>query len=146
MSNANTIPKPEEALLGDAEIFAATARCIDGWNTLDLEKTLATYHEEVVYRDPGTNGRIEGRAALRRYLTKFFDIWEMIFHVTEDRRIAGSNAQVCLWDVEIKRKGSTGPTITCSGMDIIHVRDGVLSRDEAFMDRMPLQPLRHLVG
>ena len=129
------------ALLSDAEIFKATADCIAAWNTLDVEKTLATYSDDVVYRDPGTHRQIHGKDALRKYLTKFFQVWDMVFRVTEDRRLAGSNGQVCVWDVDIKRHGTDGPTVTCSGMDIIHVRDGQLTRDEAFMDRLPMQVL-----
>lgn len=130
-----------EKLLSDDEIFKATANCIAAWNTLDVEKTLATYSEDVVYQDPGTHRQIIGKPALRKYLTRFFQVWDMVFHVIEDRRIAGANAQVCMWTVDIKRHGTDGPTVSCPGMDIIHVRDGQLTRDEAFMDRLPMQIL-----
>ncbi len=127
-----------EVLLSDEEIFGATLNCIAAWNTLDLETTLATYTDDVVYQDPGTRGRIYGKDDLRRYLTKFMRKWEMTFRVLEDRRIEGANAQVCLWEVDIRQRGGDGPTLTQPGMDIIHVRDGQLSRDEAFMDRLPM--------
>ena len=128
-----------QTLLTDAEIFAATQSCIDAWNSLDLEATLSTYTDDVVYRDPGTNGRIHGKADLRRYLTKFFQRWDMQFRVLEDRRLDGSDGQLCIWEVDIRRRGTDGPMITATGMDVIHVRGGQLSRDEAFMDRLPLQ-------
>ncbi|HZP15826.1 MAG TPA: nuclear transport factor 2 family protein [Nocardioides sp.] len=127
-----------ETLLSDAEIFAATKNCIEAWNTLDLENTLATYTDDVVYQDPGTQGQIHGKADLRRYLTKFLQKWDMRFRVIEDRRIVGADAQVCLWEVDIRLRDGSGAMITQPGMDIIHVRGGQLSRDEAFMDRLPM--------
>ncbi|WP_226359743.1 hypothetical protein [Pseudonocardia sp. ICBG1142] len=56
-----------------------------------------------------------------------------------DRRIAGADAQACLWGVDIRPRDSGIEPITMTGMDIIEVRGGQLSRDEAFMDRLPVQ-------
>lgn len=131
----------EEELLTDDEIFGTTLRCIEAWNTLDLDTTLDTYSDDVIYRDPGTVDRIEGKDDLRRYLTKFFRVWNMQFRVLEDRRIAGANAQVCVWEADISALTRPDRIITQMGMDVIHVRDGVLTRDEAFIDRLPLQGL-----
>ena len=127
----------------DEGIFAATLRCIEAWNTLDLEAVLATYSEDVVYQDSGSGGVIHGKAALRDYLLKFLRVWDMQFTVTEDRRIAGADAQVCLWDVAIRRRDRRGgEVIHTSGIDIIHINErGELSRDEAYIDRVPMQAL-----
>lgn len=125
--------------LSDEEIFAATRKCIEAWNSLDVEAVLETYTDDVVYRDSGTDGTIEGKERLRRYLTKFMSVWDMQFQVLEDRRIAGADAQVCIWNVDIRRRGTDGPTVTQMGMDIIHVRGDQLSRDEAFMDRVAMK-------
>lgn len=127
------------SLRSDEEIFAATRKCIDAWNTLDVDAVLETYTDDIVYRDAGTGGTIEGKDALRRYLTRFLNVWDMQFRVVEDRRIAGSDAQVCVWDVDIRRRGTDGPVVTERGMDIIHVRGEQLCRDEAFMDRVGLK-------
>ncbi|WP_067904366.1 nuclear transport factor 2 family protein [Nocardia vaccinii] len=134
-------PAVTESLLSDEEIFGATLRCIEAWNTLDVEKTLATYTDDVDYRDPATRGAIKGKDDLRRYLRKFFEVWDMQFRVVEDRRIAGANAQVCVWDVEITPRNGSGPAVVQRGMDMIHVRGDQLSRDHAFMDRLTLPKL-----
>ncbi|MBF6149487.1 nuclear transport factor 2 family protein [Nocardia nova] len=132
----------EARLLGDKEIFSATRRCVEAWNSLDLEAVLATYSDDVVYQDPGSGGRIIGKENLRRYLRRFLEIWDMQFDVTEDRRISGDNAQVCLWNVTVRRRGDSNSAVATSGMDIIHVNtSGELSRDEAFIDRAPLLAL-----
>ena len=63
----------------------------------------------------------------------------MQFRVLEDRRIADSNAQVCIWEVSIRRRSTPkGAVVTQIGIDIIHVRGRQLSRDEAFMDRVAM--------
>jgi len=82
-----------------------------------------------------------GKPDLHRYLAKFLTMWDMQFRVTEERRIAHSDAQVCLWEVDVRRRDGRGGLITAPGMDIIHVRGNQLSRDEVFMDRTLLVPL-----
>ena len=127
-------------MLTDQQIFAATKNCIDMWNTLDVEKTLSTYTDDVHYCDPAVKGHIKGKDDLRRYLTKFFKVWDMQFRVLEDHRIAGMDGQVCVWEVDIQHRNG-GKKITLRGMDIIEVRGNQLSRDEAFMNMVPLQEL-----
>lgn len=128
-------------MLTDQEIFKATRDCIAAWNTLDLEGTLATYTDDVVYRDPKTAGKIIGKDALRSYLRKFFKVWDMQFRVTEEYRLAGLDGQLVMWDCDITARAG-GETRTVSGMDICMVRNGQLSRDEAFMDTSVLAVLR----
>lgn len=130
-------------MLTDQEIFSATRRCIDMWNTLDLEATLDTYTDDVTYCDPKTGKRIMGKANLRRYLRKFFERWDMKFVVTEEYRLEGQDGQAVLWDCEIKlREG--GPSRTVRGMDICMVRGNQLSRDEAYMETSVLTDLLKL--
>jgi ketosteroid isomerase-like protein len=127
-------------MLTDEQIFAATRNCIEMWNTLDVEKALSSYTDDVLYFDPGVKGYIRGKDELRRYLTRFFRLWEMQFRVLEDRRLAGMDGQVCLWEVDVRRVGGD-KQVTVRGMDIIEVRGNQLCRDEAFMDRQALQEL-----
>lgn len=128
-------------MLTDQQIYKATRDCIAAWNTLDLEATLATYTDDVVYRDPKTSGKIIGKDALRSYLRKFFKVWDMQFRVTEEHRLAGLDGQVVMWDCDITPRAG-GETKTVSGMDICMVRGTQLSRDEAYMDTSVLAVLR----
>lgn len=130
-------------MLTDQAIFAATRHCIDMWNSLDLEATLDTYTDDVVYCDPKTGKRIIGKANLRRYLRKFFERWDMQFVVTEEYRLEGQDGQAVLWDCEIRHRAG-GPSRRVRGMDICVVRDGRLCRDEAFMETAVLQELMRL--
>lgn len=127
-------------MLTDQEIFKATRDCIAAWNTLDLEGTLATYTDDVTYRDPKTSGKIIGKDALRSYLRKFFRVWNMQFRVTEEYRLAGLDGQMVMWDCDISPRDG-GEMRTVSGMDICMVRNGQLSRDEAYMDTAVLDEL-----
>lgn len=136
-----TTTKSKEELLSDQQIFKATRDCIEAWNTLDLEGTLATYTDDVVYRDPKTAGQILGKDELRSYLRKFFRAWDMQFRVTEEYRLAGLNGQLVMWDCDITSRDG-GETKTVSGMDICMVRGTQLARDEAYMDTSVLNELR----
>ena len=127
-------------MLTDKQIFGATRNCIAMWNTLDLEATVATYTDDVIYCDPKTGKRIIGKANLRRYLRKFFERWDMQFVVTEEYRLEGQDGQAVLWDCEIKLR-SGGPSKTVRGMDICMVRGHQLSRDEAYMETTVLADL-----
>ena len=127
-------------MLTDQEIFQATRRCIDAWNTLDLEATLETYTDDVVYCDPKTGKRIIGKAHLRRYLAKFFVRWDMQFEVTEEYRLEGLDGQAVLWNCAIRRREG-GPWRHVRGMDICMVRGRQLCRDEAYMDTDVLRAL-----
>jgi ketosteroid isomerase-like protein len=130
-------------MLTDHEIFSATRRCIEMWNTLDLEATLGTYTDDVVYCDPKTGKRIIGKANLRRYLRKFFERWDMQFVVTEEWRLEGQDGQAVLWDCTIKRRDG-GPSRVVRGMDLCMVRGQQLSRDEAYMETSVLRDLMSL--
>ncbi|WP_234195591.1 nuclear transport factor 2 family protein [Pseudacidovorax sp. NFM-22] len=130
-------------MLSDQEIFDATRRCIDMWNTLDLEATLDTYTDDVIYCDPKTGKRIIGKDNLRRYLRKFFERWDMQFVVTEEYRLEGQDGQAVLWDCTIRRREG-GPSRRVRGMDICMVRGGQLCRDEAYMETSVLQALMGL--
>ncbi len=135
-------PLAGAGLLGDGEIFALTERCITAWNDGDPEAILSTYSDDVVYRDPALDRPILGKADLRRYVGAFLRAWDMRFDVTENRRLAGADAQVCLWLARVRRRDGTGPTVTVPGIEIIHIREGLLCRDEGYMDLAPLLPLR----
>jgi ketosteroid isomerase-like protein len=130
-------------MLSDQEIFNATRACIDAWNTLDLEATLATYTDDVIYCDPKTGKRIIGKDGLRRYLRKFFERWDMQFVVTEEYRLEGQDGQAVLWDCSIRRREG-GPARVVCGMDICMVRGTQLCRDEAYMETSVLQDLMNL--
>jgi ketosteroid isomerase-like protein len=101
----------------------------------------ATYTDDVIYRDPRIRGLLHGNGELRRYLSKFFAVWDVRFTVTDERRIVGENAQLCMWDCEFTHR-TTGRSVTLAGMDLCEVRGGQLSRDEAFMDTLPLEGIK----
>ncbi len=128
-------------MMTDKEVFQATRNCIAAWNSLDLKATLATYTDDVVYRDPKTQGKIIGKPALTAYLTKFFRVWNMQFRVIEERRIVDMDGQLCMWECDISLRDG-GETKTVTGMDICVARGTQLCRDEAFMDTTVLAQLR----
>lgn len=114
--------------------------CLDGWNRHDVEDVVAWYSEPFVYRDPNTKGPIESRDALRRYLTKLFDRWEMTWSTCEVFPFEGCDGAAVTWNATFRLR--TGPDrVHIHGIDIIVLRDGKMARDEIFFDRSLLAPL-----
>ena len=58
-------------------------RLLESWNTQEVERVVDCYTDDVRYRDPNTRGFVEGSDALRRYLTKLFDRWQMHWALRE---------------------------------------------------------------
>ena len=54
------------------EIAAYNAEWLQAWTDKDVEKLCAFYAEDCVYRDNQTAGGLNGREALRAYLTGLF--------------------------------------------------------------------------
>jgi len=66
-------------------------KVLDAWNAHDVERVVACYTPDLVYRDPGTRGEVRGADALRRYLTKMFASWRMHWSPREVFPLGGTN-------------------------------------------------------
>ena len=56
---------------------------LSAWNDHDVDRVVACYTEDCVYRDPNTRGAVAGREALSRYLTRLFRDWRMHWSLRE---------------------------------------------------------------
>ena len=65
------------------ELTSLAEHVLARWTAQDVDAVLACYTDDVVYRDPNTRGAVEGKAAMRRYLTKLFAKWTMTWAVRE---------------------------------------------------------------
>jgi len=122
--------------------FAAmTEKVIGAWNRQDVEAVAACYTEDCRYLDPNTRGHVEGRAALRRYLTKLFARWTMRWTVTEHHPFAESGEArggAFLWRAELAPAGSPEPGKMVQGMDLVVLRGDQIQRNEVYFDRAAL--------
>jgi ketosteroid isomerase-like protein len=116
-------------------------RFLSAWNDQDVERVVACYTPDLVYRDPNTRGEVHGRDALRRYLAKLFATWQMHWETREApygfEAVDGSAA---LWHASLSRKGET-QTIEIDGMDFVQLEGDLMKRNEVYYDRAALLPL-----
>lgn len=113
---------------------------LDAWNTHDVERVVARYTPDLVYRAPGTRGEVRGADAFRRYLTKLFASWRMHWSVREIFPLAGSDGTAVLWRATLTPLGGD-VTVEVEGMDLAVLEGELLKRNEVYFDRATLLPL-----
>ena len=115
-------------------------RAIEAWNTHEVDRVLECYTDDLVYRDPNTRGEVRGAAAFGRYLGKMFALWEMHWHVDRVYPFSDAEGAAALWTATLKFRNG-GEPVPVAGMDLTLVRDGRLSRNEVFFDRVAISEL-----
>ena len=115
-------------------------RFLDAWNTGDPDTVAACYTQDVIYRDPSTNGTINGIADLRRFLVKLLAAWEMTWSLREAYLFEGGEGCAALWRATAKKRGGD-TTVEFDGMDLILFEGELIRRNEVNFDRMALAPL-----
>ena len=113
---------------------------LDAWNTHDVERVVACYTPDLVYRDPGTRGEVRGADALRRYLTKMFASWRMHWSAREVFPLEGTDGAAVLWQATLTPVGGD-TTVAVEGMDLVVLEGERLKRNEVYFDRAALAPL-----
>ncbi len=115
-------------------------RFLGAWTSQDVERVLDCYDEDLRYRDPNTRGYVEGREAMRRYLTKLFARWEMTWAKREYFQLDGADGVAFLWHATFRRPGES-LVVEADGMDLALLRGDRLVRNEVYFDRSVLAPL-----
>lgn len=118
-----------------AKAIELTEKILAAWNSQDVERTVACYTEDCVYIDPNTRGAVEGRDALRRYLTKLFARWKMHWSLREFFPFSVEDGGAFLWHASLT-PAAGGKTAEIDGMDLAVLRDDRLARNEVYFDRM----------
>src|SRR5512140_1868587 len=101
-------------------------RFLAAWNAQDVERVVACYTEDVLYRDPNTHGPVEGRQALRHYLRKLFAAWQMTWARREVYELAGRDGVAFLWHATFRRADETR-VVEADGMDLALLRGDLLA-------------------
>ena len=131
--------------MNDVEVRNLAIQVLEAWNTQDVAKVLECYTDDLIYRDPNTRGDVNGREAMRHYLTKLFANWEMKWFLREGYAIQDENAASILWRATFK-KVNTAKIVEINGMDIVVLEGGKIKRNEVYFDRMKLVPLFGILG
>lgn len=126
--------------MDEPKMLALTERFLAAWNSQEVERVLDCYTEDLLYRDPNTRGAVEGREAMRRYLTKLFANWTMTWALREAYLLDGRGGCAILWRATFRRPDGD-QTVTADGMDLALVRDERLCRNDVYFDRAVLAPL-----
>jgi ketosteroid isomerase-like protein len=135
----NPITKEIE-MATDQHIFDVIERLTRCWDVRNLDATLNFYTKDVEYLEPGSGVNIKGRTDLRAYLVKYFAAWDSRWTIQHCLRLAGQDAAVAFWDMEVWRPGSDLKVMT-RGMDLLKVRGDQIMYDEVYFDRTQLKPL-----
>jgi ketosteroid isomerase-like protein len=117
-----------------------TRHVLDAWNSHDVERLVACYTPDLVYRDPGTRGEVRGADAFRRYLTKLFASWRMHWTPRQVFPLAGSDGVAALWRATLTPVGGD-TTVEVEGVDLVVLEGGLVKRNEVYFDRGMLIPL-----
>jgi ketosteroid isomerase-like protein len=115
-------------------------RMLDAWTSQDVERVLACYTDDLVYRDPNTRGEVRGAEAMRRYLRKLFASWVMTWSLRELRPLAGDDGCALLWRATFRKADGTD-TVEADGMDLVVLRGDRIERNEVWFDRVVLAGL-----
>ena len=128
MKDKTALQKLAESILG-------------AWNTQNVEKVLACYTKDLLYRDPNTTSDIRGSDAMRQYLTKLFSNWQIKWSLREIFPIRDQDGAVILWHA-IFRKAGSDKVVETDGIDIAILRGELLARNEVYFDRVVLSALQ----
>jgi ketosteroid isomerase-like protein len=113
---------------------------LSAWNSHDVDRVIACYTPNVIYRDPNTEGEIRGSEAFRRYLDKLFGAWRMHWTAKEIFSLTGTEGSAVLWRATLAPVGGQAQ-VEIDGMDIALLDGERLSRNEVYFDRAALASL-----
>jgi ketosteroid isomerase-like protein len=130
-------PRKKEATVERQDPLKLSERFLSAWNSQDVDSVLSCYTEDGIYQDPNTRGPVVGHEALRHYLTRLFDAWNMHWSMREFFPFADGNGGAFLWRAELK-PASGGRAVEISGMDLALLRGDRLRRNEVYFDRVGL--------
>ena len=119
------------------EVIELSERFLEAWNTQDVETVIACYTPDLEFRDPNTKGTVNGADAMRRYLKKLFDNWQMHWSLREAYPFSDTDGEAVLWHATLRKEG-TDKTVVIDGMDLVLIENGLIKRNEVNFDRVPL--------
>ena len=132
-------------MLPTKEISRIVQERFAAYETGDPVKVIGVYAENVAYWDTQCPAHVQGKRALGQYLSKFLQNFDLRYALLEEHRLDGQDAAIVLWQCAVRRRlpagASSADLVMQRGMSLLQVRDGLISRDEAYMDLASLSPL-----
>jgi len=126
--------------MDQAQVVGLAERFLSAWNSQDVERVVACYTADVVYRDPNTRGDVRGADALHRYPRKLFAGWTMHWSLREAHPLGDREGAAILWHATFQRADGN-QMVEADGMDLVVVVGDRIQRNEVYFDRAVLAPL-----
>ncbi len=117
-----------------------TDHVLETWNTQNVERVLDCYTDDLVWVDPNTRGPVQGRSAMRSYLTKLFSRWTMTWEGGELFPLEGVDGVTVRWVGTLAAAGSER-SVDIAGLDLVILEGDLVKRNEVYFDRSPLATL-----
>jgi ketosteroid isomerase-like protein len=128
-SRINNLWKGIAMLRGD-QIRGALTDWNDAWNAHDLDKVMDLFHEDIVFEN-WTGALVQGKDALKMAWESWFCNHGGFRFITEDIFVDEKEQKVLFqWSLEWPsiEKGYKGREEKRRGVDVIHFRDGKISK------------------
>ena len=133
-------------MLPTKEISRVVQERFATYETGDPARVMGIYSDAVEYWDTKCPARVEGKDALGRYLLAFLTDFDVRYALVEEHRLDGQDAAIVLWQCAVRRRlpagGLSEDVVMLRGMNLLQIRDGLVCRDEAYMDLASLDALR----
>src|SRR5688572_12222018 len=108
----------------EAQTLAAIERFNEAFNRLDVEAVVELMTDDVVFEN-SSDGRFEGREAVRAVLTRAFGLMVPGRFDTEDAFASGERG-VVLWTYTFDREAPEAGSVR--GADVFRVRGGLVAK------------------
>ena len=116
------------------EALALCARWLPLWTGNSPKDLVDVYSDDVFYRDPSKPEGIQGKPALLAYFRKLLATFpDWVWTVDDVWPVDGGF--VLRWKAKIPVGGMV---VQEDGMDLVLVRDGLVTRNEVYFDRAAL--------
>jgi ketosteroid isomerase-like protein len=129
----------------NADLERVARKILDAWNTQSVDRVVACYAPDLIYRDPNTRGEVRGAEAFGRYLTRLFGAWRMHWSPREVFALEGGAGTAFLWRAKLTPIGGD-VGVDVDGMDLAILEGDLLKRNEVYFDRSVLAPLLGATG
>lgn len=116
------------------EALAFCREWLAAWTGNEPDRLLRYYAEDAAYRDPARPAGLQGHAEMRSYFAKLLAanptwIWKPLEVIPTERGF-------CLkWQATVPQGDRT---IVETGLDLVELTDGKITRNEVYFDRVAL--------
>jgi steroid delta-isomerase-like uncharacterized protein len=134
-------------MLPHLSIEATIGHYSDAWNRHDVAGILTMHTDDSVFENHSSGGVAVGKLAIRRLIEGVFATFPDLRFATR-RAYFGDNVAVLEWTAHATHtnpiaRGArtfppTGKTLSWKGMDVLPLRDGLITRKDVYVDSLSL--------